>query len=157
MTPRRVVAAGFIGMALTACGGTSASSSQPDPASMPSAPGGRSSSNSKPTSLPSDRFDATHACRSDVPVGFEFFGAAATTVAEVRNFSAGPPGESGDPVPLWPEAFPDVPSTAPAAWCTAVDDTETYAFYAVSPGQPALDLGRESGIESPPPGPPRIE
>lgn len=106
---------------------------------------------------PPEVFDAVQACTEAVPDGFEFFNAAATVVNDVREFGAGPPGNDGQPSPLWPDAFPAAGATDPAAWCTASDGNGTYAIYVVSPDQPTLDLGRQSLAEPPPPGPPRIE
>lgn len=103
-------------------------------------------------------FDDVAACTSALPGGFQFFGAEVTSVGAVRDFRAGPPTADGEPAPMWPNAFPAATSSDPAAWCIAVDASETYAFYVATPGHPALDIGHQSGLaEPPPPGPPRIE
>lgn len=161
MKPGLLAAAGMVCVTVSACGGTGVPARDSHPVASTTTPtdeGYVLPSSSGATTAAPNAFDATRACQQSVPPGSTSLLAAATTVGEVRDFRAGPPGPTGEPAAMWPDAFPGANPTDPAAWCTAVYTNGVAAYYVVSPGQPVLDLGRESGLtEPPPPGPPRIE
>ena len=140
------------GLTVASCGsdlsGTRGSvSTSPDPSQFVTPPTGDTAS----------AFDPKAACQAAVPAGYHYFNLQATTVGDVRAFAAGPLTTDGVPPVLWPNAFPDAPPTAPAAWCTGVDGGETYVYYVVSRNQPLFVIGTEVGIDPPQPGPPHIE
>ena len=147
-----------LAVVLGACSSTSAPTS--DPAAPPTAavPSDSVTRTVEIVTTEDAAFDAAAACAAAAPTTAEGVDALATTVGEIRTFAAGPPGTSGAPPPLWPDAFAGVSPTTPAAWCTIAEGGGSYLHLAVSPGQPALELGREDGLTTPPPpGPPRVE
>lgn len=141
-----------VGLTVASCGsdlsGTHGSvSTTPDPSRLVA----------PPTVDTASAFDPKAACEAAVPAGYHYFTLQATTVGDVRAFAAGPLTTDGVPPVLWPNAFPDAPPTAPAAWCTGFDSGETYVYYVVSRDQPMFVIGTEGGIDPPQPGPPHIQ
>jgi hypothetical protein len=143
---------------VAACDTESGTTPEADPTTTAEVPARSDVTTTGAGSAPGSTFDVVATCTSSAPTGYQFFSAEATTVGAVRDLRAGPMTTDGDPAQMWPDAFPDAASSDPAGWCIAVDASATYAFYAVTPGQPTLDIGNQSGLpEPPPPGPPRIE